>query len=128
MNSPKRILTLACILGATVVGIGAFGAHGLEDLLVQNGRTDTFETAVHYQFYHTLALFFTGLLMLQFKHRFLRLASICFFLGILLFSGSLYVLSLTNITFLGAITPLGGIGFIAGWLFLGLGIKSMKSE
>ncbi|MDA0314687.1 MAG: DUF423 domain-containing protein [Bacteroidetes bacterium] len=115
MNA-KRILQITGISGALAVGLGAFGAHDLESILVQNGRLDTFQTAVNYHFYHTLALLGLGVLALvkpQWKG--FALTTWCILLGILIFSGSLYVLSLTGITWLGAITPLGGIAFILGW-------------
>lgn len=113
------ILALAGITGAIAVGLGAFGAHGLEPILIQNGRLDTFETAVSYHFYHTLGLLGLGILALTKPGwKGLSLAAWGMFLGILIFSGSLYILSLTGITWLGAITPIGGVGFILGWLAL----------
>lgn len=115
----KNILTIAGISGALAVGLGAFGAHGLEPILIQNGRLDTFETAVSYHFYHTLGLLGLGILaMIKPEWKGLSLAAWGMFLGILIFSGSLYILSLTGITWLGAITPIGGVGFILGWLAL----------
>lgn len=118
--SGKNILVLAGISGALAVGLGAFGAHGLEPLLVQNGRLDTFETAISYHFYHTLGLLGLGILaLIKPEWKGLSLAAWGMFLGILIFSGSLYILSLTGITWLGAITPIGGVGFILGWLALG---------
>jgi uncharacterized membrane protein YgdD (TMEM256/DUF423 family) len=113
----KEILVLAGISGALAVGVGAFGAHGLEPLLIKNGRLDTFETAVNYHFYHTLGLLGLGILSLI-KPDWKEISSAAWglIMGILIFSGSLYVLSLTGITWLGAITPIGGIGFIMGWL------------
>ena len=115
----KNILTIAGISGALAVGLGAFGAHGLEPILIQNGRLDTFETAVSYHFYHTLGLLGLGILaMIKPEWKGLSLAAWGMFLGILIFSGSLYILSLSGITWLGAITPIGGVGFILGWLAL----------
>ena len=117
--SGKNILLLAGISGALAVGLGAFGAHGLEPILIQNGRLDTFETAVSYHFYHTLGLLGLGILaLIKPDWKGLSLAAWGMFLGILIFSGSLYILSLTGITWLGAITPIGGVGFILGWLAL----------
>lgn len=117
--SGKNILVLAGISGALAVGLGAFGAHGLEPLLIKNGRLDTFETAVSYHFYHTLGLLVMGILaLIKPDWKGLSLAAWGMFLGILIFSGSLYILSLTGITWLGAITPIGGVGFILGWLAL----------
>ena len=115
MNA-KRILQLAGLSGALAVGLGAFGAHSLEAILIQNGRLDTFQTAVNYHFYHTLALFGIGILAsLKLNWKGIAFSAWCMVLGILIFSGSLYVLSLTGITWLGAITPLGGLAFILGW-------------
>ena len=125
MNA-KHILQITGILGALGVGLGAVGAHGLEDILVENGRLDTFQTAVNYHFYHTLALFGIGILALvKPSWKGLSFTAWCMILGILIFSGSLYVLSLTGITWLGAITPLGGLSFIFGWCsFVYLSIKN----
>lgn len=115
MNA-KQILQLAGISGVLAVGLGAFGAHSLEALLIQNGRLDTFQTAVNYHFYHTLALFGIGVLAsVKPGWKGISFAAWSMVLGILIFSGSLYVLSLTGITWLGAITPLGGLAFILGW-------------
>ena len=120
----KTVLILAGVLGAISVGIGAFAAHGLESTLTANNRLATFETGVKYQFYHTFALFLLGLLMINYQNNYFGYAAICFVVGILIFSGSLYTLSLTNITWLGAITPIGGLGFILGWVFMALGVKN----
>ncbi|MFN3760313.1 MAG: DUF423 domain-containing protein [Algoriphagus aquaeductus] len=115
----KNILVITGISGALAVGLGAFGAHGLEPLLIQNGRLDTFETAVSYHFYHTLGLLGLGILaLIKPDWKGLSLAAWGMFLGVLIFSGSLYILCLTGITWLGAITPIGGVGFILGWLGL----------
>jgi uncharacterized membrane protein YgdD (TMEM256/DUF423 family) len=115
MNA-KRILQITGISGALAVGLGAFGAHGLEAILVQNGRLDTFQTAVNYHFYHTLALLGIGVLVsVKPQWKGFSFTAWCMILGMVIFSGSLYVLSLTGITWLGAITPLGGLSFILGW-------------
>jgi uncharacterized membrane protein YgdD (TMEM256/DUF423 family) len=111
----KIILLIATALGALSVAIGAFGAHALAPMLQATGRTDTFETAVKYQMYHTLALLAVGLLLFKVEHPALQVAAWCFFLGILVFSGSLYTLCMTGITWLGAITPIGGTLMIVGW-------------
>jgi uncharacterized membrane protein YgdD (TMEM256/DUF423 family) len=117
----KLFLLIASISGALSVGIGAFGAHGLKKMLEGNNRLDTFETAVKYQFYHTLALLFLGLLLQQFSNKSLEWAGWCFVVGVIVFSGSLYALCLTNITKLGAVTPIGGLFLIAGWVLLAIG-------
>ena len=114
----EKVIKIAALSGALAVGLGAFGAHGLEGLLIENGRFDTFETAVKYQFYHSLALLLVGLLVQTNISKYLTWATNLFVLGILVFSGSLYVLSITNYTMLGAITPIGGLFFILGWLAL----------
>ena len=103
-------------------GLGAFGAHALKSKLESAGLLQTYQTAVSYQFYHTLALFGIGLLLIRFQNQWLMLScwSMCF--GILLFSGSLYMMCFTGVRWLGAITPVGGLGFILGWLFLLTGI------
>ena len=112
----KRILQLAGLSGALAVGLGAFGAHSLEALLIQNGRLDTFQTAVNYHFYHTLALLGIGILAtIKPDWKVITFSAWCMVLGIVIFSGSLYVLSLSGITWLGAITPLGGLAFILSW-------------
>ncbi len=117
----KAVIITAAVLGALSVGIGAFGAHGLESTLTANNRVETFETAVKYQFYHTLALLLLGVLMLNYDQSQFNVAAICFIVGIAIFSGSLYTLSLTNMTWLGAVTPIGGLAFILGWAYLALG-------
>jgi uncharacterized membrane protein YgdD (TMEM256/DUF423 family) len=118
-------IQIAGILGGLAVAIGAFGAHGLEAVLESNGRTETFETAVKYHFYHTLAIFVIGVWQ-QFEPATKNLNSAVwmFFIGILIFSGSLYVLSLTGISWLGAITPIGGVAFILGWGLLAFSVKN----
>lgn len=120
----ERIIQIAAIFGVFAVGIGAFGAHGLKDILAENGKIETFETAVAYHFYHSLGLLFVGFLfLLKPDWKYLKYSAIAMVLGILIFSGSLYILSLTGITWLGAVTPLGGIAFIIGWACLFLAAK-----
>lgn len=97
------------------IGLGAFGAHGLEAILVENGRTDNWETATQYHLIHAIALFVLAVAAEKLRSRW---AFRFWIIGILVFCGSLYTLALTNITILGAITPLGGVAFIAGWLSL----------
>jgi uncharacterized membrane protein YgdD (TMEM256/DUF423 family) len=130
INTKHRFMTKTFILIGIVfaclsVVIGAFGAHALKNLLIQNQKQDIFETAVRYQFFHALAIICTGMLSYQFKVS-LHLASSSFLIGILVFSGSLYILSITNIKWLGAITPIGGVAFIFGWLVLFWEVMKMK--
>jgi len=115
MFSQKQIILIASGLGALAVALGAFGAHALKDLLVANGRSDTYELAVRYHFYHTLALLLVAILMDKFSPDRLRISALLFIIGILLFSGSLYALCLLNISKLAIITPFGGAFLIAGW-------------
>lgn len=122
MNQRNTILSGA-IFGCAAVILGAFGAHALKEILAATGRVDTYELAVRYQFYHSLALLLVGLLMGQFGSKFLSYSGLSFCLGIVLFSGSLYVLSFTGKTILGAVTPFGGLLFILGWVFLMLGVR-----
>jgi uncharacterized membrane protein YgdD (TMEM256/DUF423 family) len=118
----KLFLVAGSLTGALSVMIGAFGAHGLKKLLTENGRLDVFETAVKYQFYHAFALLITGILMMKLQQKFFDYAGISFITGIIIFSGSLYILCLTNVKWWGAITPIGGLCMIAGWLFLSLAL------
>ncbi|WP_426492548.1 DUF423 domain-containing protein [Hymenobacter sp. 102] len=122
----RLILQLAALLGALSVGIGAFAAHGLRKMLEAAGRFETFETAVRYQFFHTLALLAVGVLWyLKPELRSLGTVAWLWLGGILIFSGSLYVLCLTGITKLGAVTPIGGVLFIAGWIVLLLAARQL---
>ncbi len=118
----KLVLIFAALSGALAVGLGAFGAHALKEKLASSGLDSTYQTAVQYHFYHTLALLVLGLLLLRFQSQWLTYSSISMMTGIFLFSGSLYILSLSGIKWLGAITPLGGLAFIAGWICLAIGI------
>lgn len=127
--NPQNTLRLAAVLGALSVGIGAFGAHGLAAFLAQTGRAATFETAVRYQFYHTLALGLVGILYLRHPRlRALGGVAACFAGGILVFSGSLYALVFSGIKWLGAITPIGGILMIVGWLWLALAVGRLPNH
>ncbi|RAI67358.1 DUF423 domain-containing protein [Pseudomonas fluorescens] len=115
----RGFLMLAAFFGFTGVGLGAFAAHGLKSRLTPEYLT-IFHTGVTYQLVHTLALLGVALLATQVPGRLLAWAGASFAIGILLFSGSLYVLTLTGISKLGIVTPFGGLAFLAGWLCLGL--------
>jgi uncharacterized membrane protein YgdD (TMEM256/DUF423 family) len=121
MNQKSTLLTGSLLCGLGVV-IGAFGAHALNPVLAANHRIETYEVAVRYQFYHALALLAIGVLMDKFLSRLLGTAALLMVLGVAIFSGSLYVLSITGITWLGAITPFGGALMIFGWVLLFAGI------
>jgi len=112
-------LLLSALAGFTGVALGAFAAHGLKSRLSPE-HLAVFQTGCHYQLIHALALSGVALLALQAPGRLVNLAGGCFALGILLFSGSLYLLTLSGIGGLGIITPFGGLAFLAGWLCLGL--------
>lgn len=119
----KFFIQSGAVLGLLGVAIGAFGAHALRAMLETSGRTATFETAVKYQFYHALALVLVGILLNLFGSnptmvKLLSWSGYSFLGGVLVFSGSLYLLCFTGVTWLGAITPLGGLAMIAGWALL----------
>ncbi len=120
MSNLGRIFTaIAGFSGFLSVALGAFGAHGLQAHLAALQMTEVYHTAVQYHMAHTLALLGVALLMERMKPpRYLALAGWLFIVGIVLFSGSLYVLAISGIRVLGAITPFGGLCFLAGWLCL----------
>jgi len=114
----KLILLVAACNGLIAVGLGAFGAHGLKNK-ISASLFSAYETAVQYHFYHTLALLAVGLLMLQLGHKTaLQISSGFFLAGIVLFCGSLYGMALGGPAWLGPITPLGGLAFLAAWATL----------
>jgi uncharacterized membrane protein YgdD (TMEM256/DUF423 family) len=115
----RIVQTIAALAGATAVVLGAFGAHALRDSLDEHALT-TWHTAVDYQFWHALALLGVGLLARERVTTFLRVAAIAFLVGLVLFCGSLYLLALGAPRGVGAITPLGGLAFIVGWLALAM--------
>ena len=117
------ILAVGAILGALTVAIGAFGAHALKGKFAEERYEQTFETGVRYQMYHSLAILSVGLVMrVVGELQILEVAAYLMLAGIVLFSGSLYVLSVTGIRKLGAITPIGGVCFIAGWICVAVGV------
>lgn len=131
----KRLLTFAGISGVIAVSLGALGAHGLKEKMKAGLLTldslQAFDTAARYQMYHSIALLAMAFLIEKFSIKLISAAAYCFLVGILLFSGSLYILStssllgLENVRWLGPVTPLGGLFFIAGWvLIVFAGIKS----
>ncbi|HEY1582628.1 MAG TPA: DUF423 domain-containing protein [Chthoniobacterales bacterium] len=111
MNS--LLFRVAAGLGFLAVALGAFGAHALKGTLEANNRAEVWRTAVLYHFVHALVLLVLATLPIT-----ARVAASFFAGGIIIFSGSLYLLALTNVKWLGAITPLGGLCFLAGWLTL----------
>lgn len=121
-------LKTAAFLGALTVAMGAFGAHKLKTLVAEN-VVATYETAIRYQFYHVIALYFVGILYKEYTNKLVKAAGVLFIFGMILFSGSLYLLTykealvLPGFKWAGPITPLGGACFISGWICLALGIK-----
>ena len=129
----KGFLKTAALLGALSIGIGAFAAHSLRGS-ISDYALGIFETAVRYQFYHVFALLIAGILYKEFPGKLIKWSGSLFIAGIILFSGSLYLLTfikaavLPGYNWVGAITPLGGLCFIIGWICLFLGIsKKVKS-
>ncbi len=116
--SPRLFITLAAISGLLAVALGAFGAHALKARL-DSAALAVYETAVQYHFYHSLALLAVGMLSLWFPQTgTLKLSGRAFTFGIVVFSGSLYLLAITGMRWLGAITPIGGLAFLLGWASL----------
>ena len=120
-------LKLAAIIGALTVALGAFGAHALKKHATEYA-IGIFETGVRYQFYHVIALLAVGILYKDFSNKWMVYAGWMFVIGMLLFSGSLYLLTYIKIiekpslNWIGAITPLGGVAFIAGWICMFIGV------
>lgn len=123
----KMFLLSGAMLGAIAVAFGAFGAHGLKQLAPAE-TIQFFQTGVQYQMYHAIALLVTGILYERFPNKFTKLAGSFFLIGILLFSGSLYLLAIfkateiAGLSKIGVITPVGGLCFISGWLLLFAGM------
>lgn len=123
---PRTFLMLGAINALLCVAFGAFGAHGLKQSLSAEMLT-VYQTGVQYHFYHSLGLIIVGLVLLHIpKSKSVLLSGWLMLGGIVLFSASLYALSLTEIRALGAITPLGGIAFLSAWLLLAYGVKNTK--
>ncbi|MDX1920623.1 MAG: DUF423 domain-containing protein [Candidatus Caenarcaniphilales bacterium] len=112
---------LGSILCFLSVSLGAFGAHGLKSHLSE-GNLAVFHTGVTYQFMHSLSIIILGICIVSgiFNKSLLRYSCICFLAGIVLFSGSLYILSTMQIKWIGFLTPLGGLLFLIGWILFGL--------
>jgi uncharacterized membrane protein YgdD (TMEM256/DUF423 family) len=119
----KGFLITGSILGALAVILGAFGAHGLKKV-VPAETVSTFETGVKYQFYHCFALILAGILAEKFSSQWMAYAGYAFIIGVILFSGSLYLLTALKATGtvglsgIGIITPFGGLFMVAGWIFM----------
>ncbi|HEX2908443.1 MAG TPA: DUF423 domain-containing protein [Phototrophicaceae bacterium] len=116
----RTFVAIASILAFLGVALGAFGAHGLAAVLAANGRADTFDTANQYHLLHALALLGTAEALTRWPGRLTHWAGYLFILGIVLFSGSLYLLAIFDLRFMGAIAPFGGVALLGGWACLGL--------
>lgn len=116
----KNSIITGAIHGFLAVALGAFGAHALENILDEYS-TGIWDTAVQYQMFHAAALILVGILMhssIFGEVKLLKIAKYCFNAGIIFFAGSLFVLALTGIKWLGAITPIGGVFFLTGWILI----------
>jgi uncharacterized membrane protein YgdD (TMEM256/DUF423 family) len=125
MINPKNQLIFAALLGALSVILGAFAAHGLQNYTTQH-YIEVFEKAVRYSMYHTFVILIVSLIQLQYQSKYFKWAVILFVLGIAFFSGSLYILVLCKIKWMGAITPIGGVCFVLGWILAAVGFSKMK--
>jgi uncharacterized membrane protein YgdD (TMEM256/DUF423 family) len=113
----RTILLSAAIMLALAVAIGAFGAHALKPKLTEE-MMQLYKTGVEYHFYHALGLLLIGMISIMWPSGWLNWSALLIGLGIILFSGSLYVMAISGIKWVGAITPIGGLSFIAGWILL----------
>ncbi|SHO54718.1 DUF423 domain-containing protein [Vibrio quintilis] len=128
----KGLFTFAACSGALSVILGAFAAHGLKSVLSPY-LLGVFETGVHYQFIHTLSILCCAIMLYLLRsddenkaRKYFCRAAICFMIGIFCFSGSLYLLALTGVKWLGPVTPFGGLCFIVGWLTMMMAAWNMK--
>lgn len=115
-----------CIAASVAIALGAFGAHALKDILIESGRLDVWRTAVDYHMWHALALLLCAVIPVKSGTK--RVATSLFILGIVFFSGSLYWLALEGPSWLGPITPIGGLAFMAGWVALAVAVWQSKCE
>lgn len=124
----KNFLRAGAFSGCIAVALGAFGAHGLKQIVPPETVT-TFQTGVQYQMYHSLALLATAIIFEKFPAKLVKLAGTFFICGIVLFSGSLYLLTIfkatemVGLSSIGIITPIGGLCFMAAWLLLFIGVS-----
>ena len=129
----NKLIRIASLFGVLAVILGAFGAHTLKSLLTPD-QLQSYETGVRYQFYHAFAILFCALLSDKMVSSKLNMAAGSFIAGILLFSGSIYMLSLKSLfgieslSWLGPVTPIGGVLFIVGWVFVFLSAKNETSK
>ncbi len=120
----KNYVIWGAALVALGVAVGAFGAHGLKDFLLANGNSDTFETAVKYQFYHAIGLMLIGIASQNLNKKWSKIAANSMLAGTLIFSGALYSICITGIKTFGAVAPIGGLLLIFAWISLALAAKT----
>lgn len=126
MNSNSiKFIKIASFMMALSVALGAFGAHALKDILDDYSKA-VYNTAVEYQFYHSLGLLAIGIIANFIESKRVNLAGNIMLVSMFIFSGSLYILTITGIKWMGAITPIGGTGFIIAWLILFFSLKDSK--
>jgi len=118
----QTILILGAVFMALGVLLGAFGAHALKTRLTPE-MMQVYQIGVQYQFYHSLGLLFAGIIGFQIQSKWVGRSAVFLVFGIVLFSGSLYLIALSGIKAIGVITPLGGLSFIAGWISLAIAVK-----
>lgn len=130
----KYIITIAAVLGALAVVLGAFGAHGLKSQISAE-RLETYQLGVTYQYYHVMAILVCGLLNKNLNLKLLGTAALLFMIGILLFSGSLYLLATRDLLsinrllpIIGPLTPIGGLFFIGGWSLMAFAALKIKEN
>jgi uncharacterized membrane protein YgdD (TMEM256/DUF423 family) len=121
----RIFLVIAAMLGFLGVAGGAFGAHALRDILDAE-RLTVYETAIRYQMYHAFALAFAGWALREYQSPRFKHAGWLFIAGVALFSGSLYIMALTGLRWLGAVTPVGGLALLAGWFSLIVGLWKLR--
>jgi len=126
-KSTKKFAFYGAILMALAVGFGAFGAHGLKNIVTKEMLV-VFHTGVEYQFYHALGLFCVAFIAHFDNSKRVNIAGYSMLIGIILFSGSLYAMTFTGIKILGAITPIGGVAFIVAWVLLAVSLKKIQTN
>ena len=118
-------LKIGSFFGALSVILGAFGAHALKETLLGSSRIETYETAIKYFFYHSLALILVGILSKEFTNKWLYYSGNCYIIGTIIFSGSLLILCFSGVKAMGGVAPIGGIFLVLAWIFLFLGLSKV---
>jgi uncharacterized membrane protein YgdD (TMEM256/DUF423 family) len=122
----RFFMVFGAVLGLLAVMLGAVGSHAFKNFLLEAGRVETYETAVKYHFYHSIVLFLCGIAGFHLKNKSLFVAGYALFVGVLLFSGSLYVLCFTGFSWLRHVTPFGGVSIMIGWASMGVAAYRYK--